>query len=209
MAGWIQSGDLALANDTRERLVSTSSDLFYQHGFQAVGLDQILDTVGITKTAFYKHFESKDELIVAALEHRDRKDMGEWFVFFEARQDEDAKSRLLAVFDLLDDWFGKPDFRGCLFMSAATEFPSRNDPIHRAAALHMDKVNKELQRMAAAAGASDPDSLARQILLLMTGAITTRHAAGDPNAAATAKETAALLVERYCRSSRVRSAAKA
>lgn len=197
-----------MPNDTRERLVSTSSDLFYQHGFQAVGLDQILDAVGITKTAFYKHFESKDELIVAALEHRDEKDMREWFAFFDDRRDDEAKSRLLAVFDLLDDWFGKPDFRGCLFMNAATEFPSRSDPIHRTAAGHMEKVARELQRMAAAAGASDPDSLARQILLLMTGAIATRHSSGDPNAAATAKETASLLVERYC-SPRMRSAAKA
>ena len=173
-----------MPNDTRERLVSTSSDLFYQYGFQAVGLDQILEAVGITKTAFYKHFESKDELIVAALEHRDEKDMGEWYAFFEDRRDDEAKSRLLAVFDLLDDWFGKPDFRGCLFMNAATEFPSRNDPIHRTAAGHMEKVTRELQRMAAAAGASDPDSLARQILLLMTGAISTRW--GSPRQPSTA-----------------------
>lgn len=195
-----------MPSDTRDKLISTSSDLFYQRGFQAVGLDQILDAVGITKTAFYKHFESKDELIVAALEYRDQRDMADWFAFFDARGQEDATGKLLAVFDLMDDWFGRPDFRGCLFMNAATEFPSPSDPIHQAAIHHSQNVHRELQRMAAAAGASDPDSLARQILMLMTGAIATRHATGDPNAAAIAKETASLLVERYCSSSRLRYA---
>lgn len=187
-----------MRGDTRERLISTGADLFYQHGFQAVGLDRILDSVGITKTAFYTHFESKDDLIVAVLEHRDRMDMSEWTAFFTERGGDDPRRRLLAIFDLLDDWFGKPDFRGCLFMNAATEFPSPNDPIHRAANTHSENLRRKLVAMATEAGASDPESLSGQLILLVTGAIAARHAAGDPNAAATAKATAELLVDRFC-----------
>lgn len=186
------------AADTRERLVRVAADRFYQHGFQAVGLDQVLEEVGITKQAFYKHFESKDELILAVLVHRDREDMKEWTEYFERRRGEDPRRRLLAVFDLLDEWFGRPDFRGCLFMNAATEFPSPNDPIHKAATRHAESLFKELLQMAALAGAKDAEGLARQLMLLVAGAIAARHANGDPNAAATAKGTAEVLVERAC-----------
>jgi AcrR family transcriptional regulator len=187
-----------MSKTTRERLVEAGADLFYQHGFQAVGLDRILDEVGITKTAFYKHFESKDELIVAVLEHRDRIDMQEWTVFFRERGGDDARQQLVAVFDLLDDWFGRPDFRGCMFMNATTEFPSPNDPIHQAASKHGANLQAAMVKMAETAGASDAEALAGQLMLLITGAIVARHAGGDANAAATGKVTAEILVDRYC-----------
>lgn len=194
-----------MAQTTKERLISVGMDLFYQHGFQSVGLDRILSEVGITKTAFYKHFESKDDLIVAVLEARDRQDMAEWTAYFLERGGDDPKRQLLAVFDLLDDWFGKPDFRGCLFMNAATEFPSPNDPIHQKAAAHAAHLQSQLRRFAEAAGARDPDALSRQVMLLVTGAISARHANGDANAAATARSTAEVLIERHCAPASTRS----
>lgn len=187
-----------MAQNTRERLVTVGADRFYQRGFQAVGLDEILDEVGITKTAFYKHFDSKDDLIVAVLEHRDRHDMTEWAAFFRERGGDDPRRRLLAVFDLLYEWFSQPGFRGCLFMNASTEFPDRNHPIHQTARQHGENVQAELTRLAKAAGATDADGLARQLMLLVTGAIAARHAGGDPEAALLAKQTAELLVERAC-----------
>ena len=53
------------------RLVHVAIELFCSHGFQAVGVDQILAAAGVTKTTFYKHFESKDDLVVAAIQQRD------------------------------------------------------------------------------------------------------------------------------------------
>lgn len=187
-----------MAQNTRERLVTVGADRFYQRGFQAVGLDEILDEVGITKTAFYKHFESKDDLIVAVLEHRDQQDMTEWAAFFRDRGGDDPRQQLLAVFDLLYEWFSQPGFRGCLFMNASTEFPDRNHPIHQTAKQHGDKLQAELTRLAAAAGAADADGLSRQVMLLVTGAIAARHAGGDPEAALLGKQTAELLVGRAC-----------
>lgn len=194
-----------MAQTTRDRLIGVGTDLFYQHGFQAVGLDRILGEVGITKTAFYKHFESKDDLIVAVLEARDRKDMAEWTAYFHEHGGDDPTRRLLAVFDLLDDWFGQPDFRGCMFINAATEFPSPNDPIHRAAAAHGALLQAQLLRFAEAAGARDAEGLARQFMLLITGAISARHANGDANAAATARATAEVLIEHHCTPAPARS----
>src|SRR5262245_13360775 len=97
-----------MARDTRQRLLETAGDLFYAHGFQAVGLDRVLSEVGITKTAFYKHFESKDALVVCVLHHRDGQDIAEMLEFMLIRGGSDPRARLLALFDLLGEWFATP-----------------------------------------------------------------------------------------------------
>lgn len=183
-------------SDTRARLIDTAGDLFYRQGFQAVGLDQVLDRVGISKTAFYKHFESKDELIVAILEKRDGDDMAELSQFMESRGGADARARLLALFDQLDSWFRDPEFRGCFFMNAAAEFPSPNDPIHRAAAAHGVHMGELVRACLESLGISDPDALTRQLMLLVAGSITARHIDGDVGAAATARSAVEALLDR-------------
>lgn len=182
-----------MANTTRERLLDTAADLFYQQGFQSVGLDQILDKVGITKTAFYKHFESKDELIVAVLEHRDKSGIEEMLAFMRARGG-DPRTQILALFDHLAEWFKEPGFRGCLFMNAATEFPSPNDPIHKAAEAHGAHIAREVARLVKASGHARPEALTSQIMLMMTGAIASRHAGGQADSAETAKAAVMVLL---------------
>ena len=184
-------------SQTKSKLIQAASDLFYQHGFQAVGLDQILDDVGITKTAFYKHFESKDELIIAVLNQRDQTEVLESTQQMHALAGDDPRLAILVFFDLLEKWFASPDFRGCLFMNAATEFPSPNDPIHQAAAAHGKRMSTEFRLLAVRAGAPDPDLVTDQIMLLVRGAIAARHTQGSMNSAATAKLAATLLLERH------------
>lgn len=176
-----------MAGDTKSRLIETAGELFYRHGFQAVGLDQILGVVGITKTAFYKHFESKDRLIVAVLEQRDQRDIADALAFMREHGGADPRAQILAFFDQLAQWFDDPEFRGCLFMNAATEFPSRTDPIHRAAIAHAEHIGAVMLRLAADAGAHDAALLSQQIVLLMSGAITARHTAGARDAAQSAR----------------------
>ncbi|MBX3362919.1 MAG: TetR/AcrR family transcriptional regulator [Phycisphaeraceae bacterium] len=183
---------------TRERLLDSAGDLFYKHGFQAVGLDQILETVGITKTAFYKHFASKDDLIVAILDQRDQREMEEWMAYIRIRGRDDARRQLEALFELLDDWFQKPEFRGCLFLNALTEFPSENDPINRAARKHGEHLAAAVMELAKLAGAAEPGALTEQIMLLVTGAIASRHRACDFGAAKTAEAMAKVLITSQC-----------
>lgn len=179
---------------TRERLMETAADLFYRNGFQAVGLDLILTRVGITKTAFYKHFESKEDLIVAALDHRDEQDIAESIEFMRRNGGGDPRMEVLAFFDLLTQWFADPDFRGCLFMNAATEFALPTDPIHRAAMRHGERLFAELLLRVRATGASNAEALARQIMLLVSGAISARHHSGVADAAQSARAAAAALL---------------
>jgi AcrR family transcriptional regulator len=183
-----------MVRNTRDRLIAAAGELFYAHGFQAVGLERLLTAVGITKTAFYKHFESKDDLILAVLEQRDRQDITDAIAHMRRAGGDDPRAQILAFFDLLAGWFQQPDFRGCLFMNAATEFASPHDPIHRAAAAHAEHIAAELLLRAQAAGLPQPAQVTRQLMILISGAIAARHAANAVDAAATARQTAALLL---------------
>jgi AcrR family transcriptional regulator len=178
---------------TRDKLVEAAGDLFYERGFQAVGLDQVLERVGITKTAFYKHFDSKDALIVAVLEERDGRDVRELLAYV-TQHGADPKARILAMFDFLGDWFREPGFRGCLFLNASTEFPNPNDPINRAATLHGTHMAAVVRGLLVQAGVRDPDGLTRQLMLLVGGAIQSRHMRVDLEAAGVARDAAAALL---------------
>ncbi len=120
----------------RDRLIDAAIDLFYRRGFQSVGLDHLLATVGVTKTTFYKYFDSKDDLMVAAVEKRDQWETQAWQRAVRMVGGDDPRAQLLAYFDVLNMWFNDAAFGGCMFINTAAEFPNPNDPIHQAAAAH-------------------------------------------------------------------------
>src|SRR5262245_22661359 len=172
---------------TRERLMDAAVVLFYEHGFHAIGLDRILDEVGVTKTTFYNHFESKDQLILAVLTARDQREMSEWAEFVRQRAGDDPRAQLLAVFDLLEEWFCEAGFPGCMFVNAGAEFPSPNDPIHHAAAAHSRNMLQGLREIAVRAGVADADTLAQQLMVVVSGALVARHIAMEKDAAGVAR----------------------
>lgn len=183
------------AASTRERLLDVAAPLFYERGFHAIGIDNIIDGVGVTKTTFYNHFESKDALIVAVLDHKDARDLDALREVIKACKGS-PRDKLLVVFDVIEEWLGDPEFRGCLFINAATQFPHENDPVHRAAARHLEHLRQELAGHARAAGAADPDALAAQLCMLIAAAVTARQALGVMDAAANARKMAETLIER-------------
>src|SRR3954469_6267158 len=102
----------------RERLLAIAIDLFYRNGFGAVGIDQIIATAGVTKTTFYKHFESKDDLMVAAVQRRHEWESQAWGRAVRKIAGDDPVRQLLAMFDVMDLWFNAEDFLGCMFINA-------------------------------------------------------------------------------------------
>ena len=187
----------ATPRDTRERILHTALDLFYAHGFHAVGLDRILAEVGVTKTTFYNHFESRDALVLECVKLRDTWEIEEFQRQVQARGGYDPRALLLAIFDVMDAWFNDERYRGCLFIAASAEFPSRSDPVHRAAAGHFTAIEADVRRMAEAAGSPDPPALARTWVLLIEGATTYRLVTGDGSIARTAAETARQVLDRH------------
>ncbi|MBX2850509.1 MAG: TetR/AcrR family transcriptional regulator [Phycisphaeraceae bacterium] len=187
-------GGRAEPTTTREKLLEVAIDRFYVHGFHAVGLDQILNEVGVTKTTFYNHFESKDELIIEALKRRDQWE-GKAFMDRAAELGGgEPKATILAMFDVFDEWFNHPDYHGCLFLNVCVEFPSPNDPIHKAGTESYQHLTDALEGMTDQAGLSNPRGVAEQITMLMQGALTHRQVSGDNNAAAKARQVAEALI---------------
>ncbi|MDX9911707.1 MAG: TetR/AcrR family transcriptional regulator [Phycisphaerales bacterium] len=186
-----------MGEGTRDRLITAANDLFFEDGYHAVGLDAILARAGVTKTTFYNHFESKDALIVAVLLERDRIEFGEWMELMARRGGEDPQARILALFDIVEDWLADEGFKGCMFLKAQAEYPSPNDPVHKAAMVHVQNISDALREQGRAAGCADPGGLAQQLMIVLSGAILTRTSTGLVDRARSARTTAGVLVDHH------------
>ena len=191
-----------MADSRREHLVETALRLFYTHGFHATGIDKILAEAGVAKMTLYKHFRSKDELILAALRRRDEL-FRNWLMGAMEQAGSDPHARMLAMFDALDDWFnGRAlsalGFHGCAFIKAAGEFDDPDHAVHRASAEHKRMIVDYLAGLAVAAGAAEPKALAEQLALLKEGAIVTAQVRGMRQAAGSAKVVARVVIDAAC-----------
>ena len=186
-------GRQQVALSRKEHLVQTALELFYRDGFHSTGIDKILRESGVAKMTLYKHFRSKEELILAVLEERDRQ-FREWFLRELERRAVTPQEKLLAAFDVLELWF-HGEFRGCMFINAAAEYSDINEDIHRFSGDHKKHMLKYLTDLAQAAGAPDPESLAFQLNMLIEGAIVIAHVCQDPSSAQKAKVAAKTLIE--------------
>jgi AcrR family transcriptional regulator len=188
----------------RERLIGVAMRLFYAHGINAVGLDRVIDGAGISKTAFYKHFESKDDLVVATLEARDAWDMGAWRDAVRVMAGDEPRAQLLGLVDVLDVLFNDPCFMGCQFINAAAEFPDPRDPVHQAAAAHKRAARDLVRDLARAAGAEDPELFADTYTLLFEGTLVLRQVHDRDDAARVARPVLERLIDAHCAGSRNR-----
>ncbi|MEQ8355337.1 MAG: TetR/AcrR family transcriptional regulator [Kiloniellaceae bacterium] len=178
----------------REELVGKALLAFYAHGFHATGMDRLVVETGISKTSMYKHFRSKDDLILAAIQLRDTQ-FRDWLFRRMKALGGTPREQLLAMFDALGEWCDEPGFRGCLFVKAASEFQEPDHPIHIQAAAHKAQLLGHLSELAALAGAAEPKALARQLLILKEGAIVTAQVEGCREATAQAKAAATILLD--------------
>lgn len=176
----------------RDELVRGALKIFYREGFHATGMDLLAAETGISKTTMFKHFRTKEELILAVLRLRDQ-DFRNW-LFRRMEQAVSPHDQLLAMFDALGEWFAAPDFRSCMFIRAASEYPDPDHPIHAQSAEHKRLLFRHVRDIAAEARAEDPAALARALLLLKEGAIVTAHLGHEEDPAGDARAAAATLL---------------
>ena len=174
----------------KQHLIETALTLFNEKGYHATGIDLILAESKVSKATLYKHFRSKDELILAALQLQHEHVLG-MIKGKITNASELGSSRVLALFDGLHAWFNSDRFYGCNFINASAEYADADDPIHVYAAEHkqaiVDLVRIEL--------APEDKSKADQIDLLVEGAIVMAHTRGIKDAALMAKEMARSLIK--------------
>jgi AcrR family transcriptional regulator len=157
-------------SEIRDHLLETALRLFNQHGYHATGIDLIIAEAGVAKTTLYRHFESKEDLILAVLERRDEEDRAAMRTFVE-KHATDPVERLLVTFDCLETTIRDKQFRGCMFVSAAGEHKDTVDPVFRAALMHKRLVLAYFEELAHAARFAEPRRIATEINLLHEGAM--------------------------------------
>lgn len=178
----------------RDELVQRALDSFYSGGFHAIGMDRLAKETGVSKTAIYKHFRSKDDLILATLRLRDEQFRNRLMRRTEALA-QAPRDRLLAIFDALGEWFAEPGFKSCMFIKASSEFQTRGEPIHTMSAEHKHLLARYFAKLAQDAGAHQPDELARQLLLIKEGAIVLAHLHEPAAVAQQAKDLARIVID--------------
>jgi AcrR family transcriptional regulator len=176
----------------RERLMAAAQELFYEEGTNTVGIERVIERAGVAKASLYNTFGSKEELVRSYLAARH--DARNARITAKLKLYNTPRERLLGVFDAMSDLFAEPTFRGCAFVRASAEM--RRDS---SAKVVCDSSRAWLRTLftdlAKDAGANQPESLARQLLLLYDGASISAQMDGDPTAAATARAAAALMLD--------------
>ncbi|MFA5550331.1 MAG: TetR/AcrR family transcriptional regulator [Trueperaceae bacterium] len=180
------------APSASERLLDAAARLFYTRGVPNVGINEIIARAGVARMTFYHHFPSKDDLIKAVLERR-RVERAAWL----AQADERAstpRGQILAVFDLLSEWFTAPDYRGCPLLAATFELGGQLNAARPYARAHHEAVRAYFAARLEAAGVPDSGALAAQLHLLLEGATVVALVQGGPAAEAAARAAAEALV---------------
>jgi AcrR family transcriptional regulator len=183
----------AATSEARERILETADRLFYQEGVRAVGVDRIIAEAGVAKMTLYNHFPSKDDLILAVLQHREQIAL-EFFRTAMERHGKKTKNSLRAFFAALKDWFETPGFRGCAFQNAAVELA---DPAHPGSAFargHKRRFSEFLRGLVEEAVGKSAAKIAAAVAILVEGAIVTAVVQGTPDAADVARDAALKLV---------------
>jgi len=179
-----------------DHILTAAGTLFYREGIRAVGIDRIIEEANVAKATLYRHFASKDELVLAFLRRREEVWTHGWVEAEARRRSDDPEGRLLAIFDLFDEWFHRDDFEGCSFINVMLETATLEHPAGRASADHLERIRDVLRSLAADAGLRDVDDFARSFHILMKGSIV-QAAEGDLEAARRAKAMARDLVAKY------------
>lgn len=180
----------------RDELVQKALQVFYRNGFHATGMDMLVAETGISKTSMYKHFRTKEDLILAVLRLRDEQ-FRNWLCRRMEQLADTPLQQLTAMFDALKEWFDETGYRGCMFIKASSEYQDAAHLIHRQSADHKRLLEAHIVDLAKQAGLLEPDVVARQLLLLKEGAIVTAHLGHTDNPAQDAKQAAVHLVNAH------------
>ena len=184
------------AESGRERVVRAAYTLFSRQGTRAVGVDAVIGEAGVAKMTLYRNFASKNDLILAFLERRENLWTHGWVQAESSRRGGTPAQRLLAIFEIFGEWFARPDFEGCPFVTTLLEVTDRDSPVRQASIQHLANIRSYLHELAVAAGIEQPDPFVRQWHILMKGSIIAATE-GDTDAAARARELGVLLLAHH------------
>ena len=177
----------------RERIDRAAYELFSRHGVRAVGVDAVVARANVAKKTLYLHYPSKKKLALAFLRRREELWTQAWLQEGINRRARRPADRLVAVFDLFDSWFHRPDYEACAFIRVLFEHDDPAHPIRKSTEDHIRTIRDFVRQLAEEARVRDPDGFARQWQIVMMGSIVAAYA-GDRDAARRAKKLGVLLL---------------
>lgn len=181
-------------SEKRLKIVETAYGLFKRNGFHATGIDRIIDDADIAKMTMYRHFPTKDALIVEVLQYRAAR--------FERQLDEldknsaNPQAKIDEIFCWYERWFKSSEFYGCLFQHALAEFNDPNNEVYKVAVAQKTRLKDRMRRILL--DCMPPQSavkIATALLMLLEGATLLAQMGQGENAIEDARSTAAHLVK--------------
>jgi AcrR family transcriptional regulator len=190
------SSERAVAPTARQRILDNAYELFSRRGIRAVGIEEVISRSAVAKATLYRHFPSKDDLVLAFLEQREQLWTRQIVEAGARERGATAEERLLAIFDVFHDWFQREDFEGCSFIKVMLETADRDHPVGAASVHYLENIRALVRDLAEEADLREPEAFALSFHILMKGSIV-QAAEGDREAARRAKTMAQLLLEKY------------
>lgn len=178
----------------KQRILDTATELFYDEGIRSVGVDRLVSASRVTKATFYKHYRSKENLVLAYLAGRHERDSRRLEELL--REGTGPAETIRALVDLIAATLQRPGFRGCLYLNAVAEYSTPDHPVRLLVSQHRDWYTGAIESLLAQLGHPYPGEGADDFLLARDGAMAGGYA-GDPVAAAGAlqRSAARLLAE--------------
>lgn len=157
-------------SNVRKRILETAARLFHQQGFHQTGINQIIKEADVARGSLYLHFPGKDELCVAYLEHMHNN----WFHDISAfvAKKNDTKSKLLGLFDFLEQYAPEENFRGCFFLNIVTEVPDTATRIYKTAIAKKNIFRDYISDLVTRHTGIENDPLADEIYMMFEGAVS-------------------------------------
>ena len=181
------------ASSPRHRLLETATRLFYEGGIHAVGIDRIIAEAGVAKATFYKHFPSKDDLVVAYIEEQDR--LGRAAVAALTKQR--PRETIAAIMGRISDAALGGGYRGCPFLNAAAEYPDPASPVRRAIDVYRSWYRDNFRQLLAADGDPAPSVTASLLVALSDGLLESAYLDDPEKIPVLVREAVARLLDRH------------
>lgn len=178
----------------REKILDVATLLFDARGINASGVDTIIAESGIAKATLYKHFPSKNQLIIAYLREKSDR-FYEWLNDKLLAEKTNPKDILYELCELVEQWITTPEFHGLPFHIAAVEFPDPAHPINTYSVELSNELQHYLSRIAELAGVKDHDTLGQQLAIIFEGAALIERLSPGSGAAHRARNAAITLIQ--------------
>ncbi|HEX5534414.1 MAG TPA: TetR/AcrR family transcriptional regulator [Actinomycetales bacterium] len=175
-----------------DALVRAAGALYYQHGIQSVGMDDVRASAGVPLKRLYRTFRSKDDLVEATLRERDASIQASVRDYIGRQSSRDPEEAILALFDWMANWFAEDTFRGCAFINAFGELGDDSQQVASAVRDHKRAFRSILAELVAGLGLTGQraETLTEQLYIVANGAMATAPITGSPE---TARDAGAIV----------------